>query len=643
MLHRFTLALVAIAIAAHAEDARPWNHDVLYFALTDRFFDGDPENNIPPGSDAALHDAAQQDITKYHGGDLRGLEKAVASGYFDALGVTALWISPPVRNVWNCPAGSGATATGYHGYWAQDFLDIDPHWTSRHSLDGTREYENSRDGRMQHYKDFVTLAHAHGIKVVQDIVCNHAGTVFYYDGNGNSQLDREDHFEWRMPYKRDEFHDFVKWMNIPEWNALRAMPGGPVTILGHDVKTSGLLQKLETYSRKGMDEKSLEKRNGEELQCDLFFARDINTDPKSAHFTQLVDEFVKIYSFYLTDIGVDGLAMDSAKYVHREFLDTFTERLRAKVGPERAKQLLLVGKINNGSVLVSGKYTVPIQTAARKKPCFDSVLNFQFGGATRDYLRHALGRWGSARMIDETIKAQNGAALNPAPGPDGLMARQKLVNFIEGYDGANRFRIASVSALQNLLANAVLLTTEGIPCLYYGTEAALTDTRGSLRGESDSGRLTFIPRGQEEKLRTQRDGETFRELAALTKVRREIPVLADGEQNVLWVDSGETKTDDGTFAFARYTLRDGKPDDVAIVVFNAANGEATTGTLKIPMRLIAKDGQPLIAKGATLTLRATVPSALQATANVTWQKDVPTAGITLPGKSAAIFTIEKAK
>lgn len=643
MLFRLTLAFAA-TLVVHAADVRPWNQDVLYFVLTDRFLDGDPENNIAPGSDASLHDSTQQDITKYHGGDLRGLEKALASGYFDALGVTALWISPPVRNVWNSPDSSGAaTTTGYHGYWAQDFLDIDPHWTSRRSLDGTREYENSREGRMQHYKDFVILAHSHGIKVVQDIVCNHAGLVFYYDGNGNSQLDRDDPFEWLMPYKRDDFHDFTQWMNIPEWNALRTMPGGPVTILGRDVKTSGLLQKLETYSRKGMDASSQTKHNGEELQCDLFAARDINTDPTSAHFSQLVDEFVEIYSFYLTDIGVDGFGIESAKLVHSEFLEAFNERLRVKVGSERSKQLLLVGKINSGSALACGKFTFPLKWPAQKEPCFDSVLNFQMCAAARDYLRHSLGVWGSAGMIQQTLITQSGNALNPTPSTDGLTARQKLINFIECHEGASRFRITSVSARQNLLANTLLLTTEGIPCLYYGTEAALTDTRGNFRSDSDSGRLTFIPRGQEEKLRTQRDGETFRELAALIKVRSQIPALTDGEQNVLWVDSGETKTDDGTFAFARYTLRSGKPDNVAVVVFNAANSEFTTGSPKIAMRLIAKDGQPLIPKDARLTLRVTVPSALNATANVVWQKGIPTAGITLPGKSAAIFTIEKAK
>ena len=152
----FVLLLFARAALADAVADRPWNQDIIYFALTDRFFDGDPENNVPAGSDPALYDKTQTEIKKYHGGDLRGLEIALKSGYFKALGITALWISPPVRNVWRSGQDSGGVAnTGYHGYWAQDFLDIDPHLTSRKSLDGTREYPDTRDGRMQHYKDFV--------------------------------------------------------------------------------------------------------------------------------------------------------------------------------------------------------------------------------------------------------------------------------------------------------------------------------------------------------------------------------------------------------------------------------------------------------------------------------------------------------
>src|SRR6185369_114278 len=106
------LSFAAIAFAAPpAAPQRPWNEDIIYFALTDRFFDGDPDNNVPAGSDPALYDPEQKQVPLYQGGDFRGLEKAISSGYFEALGITAIWISPPVRNVWNSMADLGGPKT----------------------------------------------------------------------------------------------------------------------------------------------------------------------------------------------------------------------------------------------------------------------------------------------------------------------------------------------------------------------------------------------------------------------------------------------------------------------------------------------------------------------------------------------------
>jgi glycosidase len=641
----FLLAGVGAAFAQEAP-TRPWNDDVIYFALTDRFFDGDPDNNLPPGSDPALYDAQQQETTKYQGGDLRGLEKAIAGGYFEALGVTALWISPPVRNVWNSGADLGGPKTGYHGYWAQDFLDIDPHLTSRRSLDGAREYPDSREGRMQHYRDFVTLAHAHGLKVIQDIVCNHAGPVFYYDANTNGKFDREKENEWQLPYRRDGFYEFAKWMSIPEWNALPTMPGGPVTILGHDVKTTGLLQKLDTYGRKGMSRDSLGKTDGEEIMCDFFALRDIWTDPKSSHFDQLVDEFVEIYRFYLEAVGVDGFRVDTLKHVHREFWEAFTARLRAKVGPERAKRLLMFGEVYDGAAVVCGKYTYPLLYPQKKEPVLDSVLNFQLCFGARDYLRRTRDRWGSPVGLENAIKAIDGPAYNPTPGPDGLSARQKLVNFVENHDGLNRFRVSGVSERANLLANALLYTIEGIPCIYYGTEIALEDKRGNTIGNSETGRLTFIPRGKEEQLKAARDAATFHELAALAKTRRETPALAHGALKALWIDSGGAKTDDGLFAFARYVEgKDGAldPSQTVIVVFNASTQQSTTGLPGNPMRLASKTGKPLLPAGADLAVLATVPAKPDSapTATVGKAQDALTVEITVPPQSAVIFGVKK--
>lgn len=622
-----------------------WNEDVIYFALTDRFLDGDPENNVPPGSEPALYDREQMDVAKYHGGDFRGLEKAVASGYFEALGVTALWITPPVRNVWNSSADLRGPITGYHGYRAQDFMDIDPHLVSRRSLDGTREYPDTRDGRMQHYKDFVALAHSRGLKVVQDIVCNHVGPVFYYDANENGQFDRDKENEWQLPYRREGFYPFAKWMSMPEWNALPTMPGGPVTVLGREVKTTGLLQKLGTYGRKGMNGDSLRRTDGEELMCDFYTLRDVWTDPGSGHFNQLVDEFVEIYRFYLEEIGVDGFRIDTVKHVHREFWEAFASRLRARVGPERAKRLLLFGEVYESAAITCGKYTYPLLYPQKKEPVLDSVLNFQLCFGVRDYLRRTRGGWGSAVNAESAIKAIDGPAYNPTPGADGLSARQKLVNFVENHDGLNRFRVAGVSERANLLANALLYTLEGIPCIYYGTEVAMEDSSANTVGESESGRMTYLPRGQEDRLKTAREAATFRELAALAKLRKATPALVSGMIKALWIDSGEARSDDGLFAFARYV--EGKAGAVdtqqtLVIVFNASKQKSTTGLPGNPMRLGGKNGKPLLAEGARLKLLATVPAMPDAEPTVTMGRDknLPTAEITIPGGTAAIFAVE---
>ena len=168
--------------------ARPWSEDVIYFVMADRFRDADTSNNIPKDSDQKLYDPTQENINLYHGGDLRGLEKAIKTGYFNDLGVTALWLTPVLKNVWRSGYDLGGWKSGYHGYWTQDWLDIDPHLVSRESLDG-KPYSDDANGRMEHYRDFVKLAHSKGIKVIQDVVLNHAGPVFYYDADNDGVFD----------------------------------------------------------------------------------------------------------------------------------------------------------------------------------------------------------------------------------------------------------------------------------------------------------------------------------------------------------------------------------------------------------------------------------------------------------------------
>lgn len=650
LLPRLLAVVVLSATALAQATVRPWNQDTIYFALTDRFFDGDPANNIPAGSDPALYDKTQTDIGKYHGGDLRGLELALQRGYFKDLGITALWISPPVKNVWNSIYDLGGAKTGYHGYWGQDFLDIDPHLVSAKSLDGKTDYPDSRDGHMQHYKDFVALAHSQGIKVIQDVVLNHTGPVFYYDVNGDGKFDSADAAEWIQPFKRDGFYANAQWADNAAWNQRRAEPAGPLTILDREVHTTGALSDLAVYGRKGFSGDSLSKSDGEEVQCDFFSLRDLWTAPGSAHFDRLVNEFVEIYAFYIETIGIDGLRIDTVKHVHHKFWDTFTQRLRARLGV-RTKSLLLFGEVYDGAPENLGNYTYRLDWPVRPEACLDSLLNFTFCFAAREYLRPTVGPYGESKPLEKAFRAVAGGGtserpnFNPTPGPDGLNARQKVVNFIENHDGLNRFRSGPITERQNLIADALALTVEGIPCLYYGTEAALADPLGKLGKDSETGRITLVPAGHPEKLDAIRKSPTFTALAAIEALRRTLPALTSGKINPLWSDNGGETSDDGVFAYGRYIEEGGAIDTAqsVIVVLSPSEKSRSTSVPGHLMRLVSKSGKPLLNEGQRLQRLPIsgidAPGTQPQTFDVAWDQGAPQIELILAPLSVNIYRV----
>jgi alpha-amylase len=139
-------ALIAAAAAA-PKPARPWSDDILYFVLVDRFADGDR------GNDANVDRKAKG---AFHGGDLKGLLAQLDE--IASLGVTAIWVNPLVKNIPGHVDGAGFPDWGYHGYWADDFTSLDP-----------------RFGTEEDLRKLVEACHARGIKVLLDVVYNHAG------------------------------------------------------------------------------------------------------------------------------------------------------------------------------------------------------------------------------------------------------------------------------------------------------------------------------------------------------------------------------------------------------------------------------------------------------------------------------------
>jgi len=157
-ISRFIRALFLIAIPLTLAQAQDFKKQVIYQIVTDRFNNGDASNDNPPQS-SGLFDSTKTNWRLYWGGDLAGIQQKMS--YLKGMGVTAIWISPPVDNLnLNIPDGNGNPTAAYHGYQARDFKRIEEHF-------------GDASNTWAAFDSLVSTAHQNGIKVIVDFAPNH--------------------------------------------------------------------------------------------------------------------------------------------------------------------------------------------------------------------------------------------------------------------------------------------------------------------------------------------------------------------------------------------------------------------------------------------------------------------------------------
>lgn len=180
----FTLSALSflLFLPAVSSASSDWSDEVIYFVLVDRYADGDSTNN---------RGVERNNPGGFHGGDLKGLTAQLDS--LADLGITALWINPVQKQIAQCPYANAPAKLGipefkhcgFHGYWIDDFTALDPHFGTADDL-----------------KKLVDEAHKRHIKVLLDVVYNHAGYGSAYEsrrtadgqgwirfGEGNCEVD----------------------------------------------------------------------------------------------------------------------------------------------------------------------------------------------------------------------------------------------------------------------------------------------------------------------------------------------------------------------------------------------------------------------------------------------------------------------
>lgn len=540
-----------IPLATHVED---WRDEVIYQVLIDRFADGDAGNNYRVDLTTAGH---------WHGGDWKGLEDNLQ--YLEDLGVTTLWISPIVKNV-----DTDAGFDGYHGYWAQDMTELNPHF-----------------GDLPALRSLVRSAHERGMKVILDIVTNHLGQLFYYDINKNGQPDKD-----VFGGGKDGQSGVVNVTEYdPEFNprGIQAFTSlgesGPAPIVwqwdpasNHVPPMPLLYQNASVYNRKGrtFNFDDLDQLVHGDFPGGL---KDVNTARCDVKHS-MVDIFARWVE--LTDL--DGFRIDTVKHVEHEFWRFFAQNIRLRLAEKGKTNFFMFGEAFDGRDDLIGsftKQTVPAhphdQTlggdlARENAECpgaapitgdsLDGVFYFsQYFTAVRDVFKKAQSTSRIQQLWD--MRPTNyGTA--PNANATGLPPVKTLVNFLDNHDVA-RFLFTSPGTdysiaaedHQAALRNALLflLTEDGIPCIYYGTEQELAGGNDPANREDlwNTGYSTETP--------------TYRWIKKLTDLRRQHPALRRGDQKVVWAtDHTGEEEDAGIFAFERAGGDAG--DDYALVVFN---------------------------------------------------------------------------
>jgi glycosidase len=295
--------LGGLLASASAQDL--WQGQSIYQIVTDRFFNGDVSND---NADGNYNPSAGQGV---HGGDFKGVEQKL--DYIKALGETAIWISPVVKN-----------ANGdYHGYAGSDFYNVDPHW-----------------GTLADLQHLIQTAHSKGLLVVDDVVVNHGSQLLTSNDSGYPNF--------KAP--PDGYNLFYRDNSKQYASPFDPGSGQSLTALFHN---NGFIQdfnnstQVELGSLEGLD--------------------DFRTESG-----YIQTNMANIYKFWLEQ-GFDGFRVDTVKHVDQGFWQNWCPQIHADAASHGSPNFFMFGEVYDQSETKNASYTGTISGPNFE---LDSVLDY---------------------------------------------------------------------------------------------------------------------------------------------------------------------------------------------------------------------------------------------------------------------------
>jgi glycosidase len=508
-------ACVSSAYASESFRARPPQDEVIYFLLPDRFENGDVSNDRGSLHGDRLHTGFDPTSKGFfHGGDLKGVLARL--DYIQALGATAIWLSPVFRNK-PVQGPPGNESAGYHGYWVTDFTHVDPHLGADVDL-----------------RKLIDAAHARGMKVYLDIIVNHTADVIQYRECPTSSCPYRSRADY--PYVRrggingepindgfagdDPAHrtaeNFAKLTRAD----FAYMPFVPAD--EEHIKVPAWLNDPIYYHNRGDSTFS-----GESSEMGDF----VGLDDLMTENPRVVQGFIDIYGKWIDDFGVDGYRIDTARHVDPEFWQAFVPAIRARAAAHGIPNFHLFGEVSmsGADVALLARYSRAAHLPA--------VLDFAFANAVHATVAGNAGTDVLARMFADDELYEGGAA-----------TALQLPTFIDNHD-MGRFAYFVRTAFPQAdddewlrrvtLAYAMLFTLRGVPVIYYGDEQGFAGSGDDQAARQDmfathvaSYRDELRVGGRSTPATFDREHALYRSIAALASLRKSHPALLHGSQIV---------------------------------------------------------------------------------------------------------------
>jgi len=386
-----------------------WRDQTIYFLLVDRFDDNQEHQPYDPMAVTAVRHP--EDGRHFQGGKIKGITRRL--DYIQNLGCTTIWLSPVFKNRLD-------KEDTYHGYGVQDFLDIDP-----------------RFGTLEDLQELTQAAHERGMYVIQDIIFNHTGDVWAYK-------DGQPYY-----YHNGQRYPFGYWREFDPAPGLQRVDG----------IWPSELQDPDTFKRKGEIRNWDDDREAQD--GDFFSLKELDINQP-----RVLDTLIKAYKSWIVSADIDGFRIDTVKHMESSSVAIFCNAMREYAQRYGKHNFFMFGEIVDDDATIQqyiGRNS-RIANTDERFPSLDAALDFPLYFILEDVIKG---------FTSPAVLRNRYEALHHQYADHGEAGRY-FVTFIDNHDQMShpyrRFLHNNPFPEQAVLGIGYLLTSQGIPCIYYGTE-----------------------------------------------------------------------------------------------------------------------------------------------------------------------------